>query len=181
MIPVKRLCYLAIAICVSCSDDDNDPVSLLNDDITSSAGWDYVNTANHVGALDATVFSSPQNSLKIAVVDNKADGFSFWHHLINTADVHEGAKLTLRVKVKTDNVTNDGVFVALRCDNNSQILAFETTEDKITINGTTDFVEHTVEINSVPKDTNTIRVFLIMNGNSTGTAYFDDVSVSYKH
>ena len=181
MITLKKLCYLAIALCISCSDDDDEKfVSLMDDHIDASSGWDYVTTANHLGTRDATVFSSPDHSLKIAALDTQADGFSYWYRQFTSTGFPAGAKLVLKAKVKTDNVTEDGVFVALRCDMDVQVLEFKTTQNKIFINGSADFREYTVEIGAIPKNTNTIRVFLIMSGFSTGTAYFDDVTLAYK-
>jgi hypothetical protein len=177
---IKKSCILAIVLLVSCSDDDEKYVTLLEDDFDSSPGWQYVSTANHAGTLDAVEFSSPQHSLKITALDTLADGFSFWSQQLTSVNFPAGAKLILRAKVKTQNLTGEGVFVALRCDSNKTLLSFETTQGSTTINGSSDFTEYTVEMNAIPEGTNYVYVFLIMSGTCTGSAYFDDVSLVYK-
>jgi len=171
---------LAIVVLISCSDDDEKYVTLLDDDFDNSPGWQYTSTANHVGTLDAVEFSSPQHSLEITAIDTQADGFSFWSQQLTSMDFPEGVKLILRAKVKTQNVTGEGAFVALRCDSNTAVLAFETTQGTTLINGSNDFKEYTVEMNAIPQGTTSVWVFLIMSGTCTGSAYFDDVSLVYK-
>lgn len=182
MIILKKLCYLSIVLCLSCSDDDDEKlVSLMEDDIDNGTSWEYVKATNHVGAVDASVFSSPDHSLKIDALDTQPDEFSFWYREFTSTSFPEGAKLILKAKVKTDNVTGDGVFVAMRCDMDTNVLEFKTTQNKTPINGSGDFKEYTIQIGAIPKNTNTIRVYLIMSGSSTGTAYFDEVTLVYKY
>jgi hypothetical protein len=113
MIDIKKCCILAIAFLISCSDDDEKNVTLVDDDFDNSADWQYVSTANHVGTLDAVEYSSPQHSLKITAIDTHADGFSFWSRQLTSVNLPEGAKLILKAKVKTQDVTGEGVFVLL--------------------------------------------------------------------
>ena len=180
MITVRKFCFLAIVLITSCSDDDEKSVTLLDDDFDNSPGWQYTSTANHVGTLDAVEFSSPQQSLKIKALDTQANGFSFWSQQIMAVSFPEKAKLILRAKVKTQDVTGEGVFVALRCDSNTTQLSFETTQGTTMINGSNEFTEYTVNMSAIPKGTTNMWVFLIMSGTCTGEAYFDDVSLVYK-
>ncbi|HYI76500.1 MAG TPA: hypothetical protein VEW65_02715, partial [Chryseolinea sp.] len=113
-------------------------------------------------------------------LDTQANGFSFWSQQVMAVNLPEGKKLTLRAKVKTQAVTGDGVFVALRCDSNTAVLSFVTTEGTTMINGSNEFKEYMVEIDAIPAGTTNAWVFLIMSGTCTGEAYFDDVSLVYK-
>ncbi|MGC3945106.1 MAG: hypothetical protein QM762_11425 [Chryseolinea sp.] len=179
MTNIKRLRYLLLTLLISCSDDDEKFTALIDDDIQDNTAWQYVSTANHTGALDTHAYSSPERSLKITALDTQADGFSFWTQQLTTMDFPSGAKVVLKVKVKTEDVMGDGVFIAVRCDSDTGTNAFESTQGETAIDGSRDFKEYTVEINSIPKGTTNMWVFLIMSGTATGTAYFDDVSLGY--
>ncbi|MEJ1242420.1 hypothetical protein WBG78_29995 [Chryseolinea sp. T2] len=180
MMGIRTSCILALLLLTFCSDDDEKFITLLDDDFDNSPGWQYVSTANHVGALDAVEFSSPSHSLKITALDTQANGFSFWSQNLTSANFPDGAQLVLKAKIKTQDVTGEGVFVALRCDSNTTVLSFETSQGTTSINGSHDFKEYTVGMNAIPSGTTNLYVFLIMSGTSTGSAYFDDVSLVYK-
>lgn len=88
-----------------------------------------------------------------------------------------GRSLTLKAKVKLDNVQGRGVSLVLRGDRNSQpVVLFATTEGKLPLRGSVGLTEYSV---TMPYSTSVdyLLVYFMMLSNTTGTATFTDVSV----
>ena len=178
------LCGILLLVS-ACSDDDDDHTTkqIVNDDLEGSIAWQFVNVApaSHAGVLVNSVSASSSHSLSITSSEAKSDGFSFWRLDITPSDIHVGAPLELTVKVRVTNVTGDGVYVALRGDDNSNNIFFESTQGVQTINGTADFNTYTVKLDSYPEGVKHVYIFLILDASSTGSAHFDDVSLISHH
>jgi hypothetical protein len=128
--------------------------------------------------VSSSSYSTAHHSLSIlSSQSSTASVFSYWTITVAPDGIVPGSQLTLKVKVKTDNLSGDGVFVALRADAGTTQVAFKTTQDAVEIKGTQDFVEYSVAIPTFPDKVTDIRIYFILSGNSIGTAYFDDVSL----
>jgi len=177
--------FCGILLLVSaCSDDDDQATKqIVNDDLEGSIAWQFVNVApaSHAGVLVNSVSASSSHSLSITSSEAKSDGFSFWRLDITPSDIHLGAPLELTVKVRVTNVTGNGVYVALRGDDNSNNIFFESTQGVQTINGTADFNSYTVKLDSYPEGVKHIYIFLILDASSIGSANFDDISLISHH
>lgn len=55
---------------------------------------------------------------------------------------------------------------------------FTESRGKITITGTSDFTEYTIRFDSFPANANSVYVLLFFLPGTTGTAYYDDVSLA---
>ena len=177
------LCGILLLVSACSDDDDHTTKQIVNDDLEGSIAWQFVNVApaSHAGVLVNSVSASSSHSLSITSSEAKSDGFSFWRLDITPSDIHVGAPLELTVKVRVTNVTGDGVYVALRGDDNSNNIFFESTQGVQTINGTADFNTYTVKLDSYPEGVKHVYIFLILDASSTGSANFDDVSLISHH
>ena len=177
------LCGILLLVSACSDDDDHTTTQIVNDDLEGSIAWQFVNVApaSHAGVVVNSVSASSSHSLSITSSEAKSDGFSFWRLVKTPSDIHVGAPLELTVKVRVTNVTGNGVYVALRGDDASNMVFFETTQGSQTINGTADFTTYTVKLDSYPEGVTQIYIFLIMHASSTGSANFDDISLISHH
>lgn len=156
----------------------NTPKIIFQDSIsTASNNWTFINTANslQIGELSSEVFSSASKSLSIRATSPST--LSYWVSRLTPQNIKQSTKLTLTVKIKLDEVTDGGVYIALRGDDNSNNFFFNTTRGNKKIIGTTDFVEYSVDVPYYIDATKKISVFLIMDSRAIGTVYFDDVTL----
>lgn len=103
-----------------------------------------------------------------------------WMQILNHSIPHnQDVKLTVRIKA--ENLVGDGAAIIIRADNTNQqdMLKFVSTEGDIDITGTFDWKEYSIEMESVPNDTNIIYVWLAFLPHTTGEVYFDDAELTY--
>lgn len=176
------LLFLTVVFISSCSEDEHTITQLLEDDLEGANGWVFVNVApaDQEGVLDNAISASSTHSLSITS-SSEAGGFSFWRYTILQPDVPVGASLELTVKVKVSAITGAGAFVALRGDQSGSSVFFKTTQGFRVINGTNDFTTYKVNLESFPEGVDTMYIFLILDGASTGTVHFDDISLTSHH
>jgi len=158
------------------------PVEILRDSIAASNSWFFDNTGEpeDKGTLSTAFSASKGHALSISSASTASSGFSSWSYRITPSEIPVGSKLVLKLKVKLNEVAGNGVCVALRGDTSSENAFFVTTEGNQRISGTQEFKEYSVKLNYYPQDVSAIWIFLIMD-TSTGTAYFDDISlVNYR-
>lgn len=157
------------------------PTILLNDSINSNdTDWEFSNTtgSTHLSEISSTSFSTPGSSLKISATETSE--FSFWRYRLTPEGIEQGSRLVMEVDIQLENVTNDGIYIAIRGDSADDVVFFNTTQGRTTINGTSSFTTYTVEIPYYIETVETINLFLILSGDSTGTVYFDDIKlISY--
>ena len=179
---ITTLLFL-IGILVGCDKDDPKPVQLIvNGNMESGTsgptGWISDTSPEITNAWTSDAFSSSNHSLKITSATGPVSG-SFWAQVYDGA-IPTGKDLTLRVKIKCNNVVGEGVSIALRADDNTPaVLQFSTTQGTETIDGTFDWKTYDVTIEDVDGDATIILVYLIFLPNTTGTVYFDDASLEY--
>jgi len=156
---------------------------LLNDTITTSTQWSFqnANEPEDKGTVSSAFSSSKGHSLSITSATTATTGFSDWLYLIPGPQLTVGSRLILKVKVKLNDVTGNGVFIAMRGDTQSGSAFFVTSQGNQSITGSQDFKEYTIKLNYYPQNVSNIFIFLILDSSSTGTAYFDDIElVNYR-
>lgn len=125
---------------------------------------------------------SPSKSIKISNSTPETDCISFWGQSFNT-DIPTGKSLTLRVRIK-GQLEGDGVSIAIRGDDTPQVAGngeqFATTQGNSPISGTFNWTEFRVSMGAIESNIQSITVYLIYLPNTTGTVYFDDVSLVFE-
>jgi hypothetical protein len=158
---------------------------VLSDSISITNNWTFhktVSSLNHVESISNTNYVSAHHSLSIqAPAGGVTDGFSYWVFSVDPSGITTGSELELKVKVKLDNVTTGGVSIVLRGDVGGSQGFFKTTQGVVDIKGTQNFTEYTVSQPYFPAKVSTLYIFLVFFGNSTGTVYFDDVTLINKY
>jgi hypothetical protein len=80
--------------------------------------------------------------------------------------------------IKLDRVTEGGVAIALTGGDGTKTTFFNSTQASKKIIGTTGFVEYSLDVPYYIDATKRIDAFLIMDGQATGTVYFDDITLT---
>ncbi len=130
----------------------------------------YVDNVSHSSSHSAKISSSGSGS-----------EFSFWAQTI-LADQLVGKSAELKVNIKAENISGDGIAIAIRGDdtqnprNRAEI--FSTTQGDQQISGTFDWKSFSVDIDVIPENIKSITIYLIYLPNTSGTIYFDDVSLN---
>lgn len=163
----------------SWSAEKTTPTVLFSDTINVAQNkWDFVQRAGsaQTGVVTAEQFVSLGHSLKI--YSPSVTTFSYWAYLISPPpSIKQGDRLVLSAKVRVQGVSGgSGAIVAFRGDSDSKTLFFKTTQGVVPILGTADFTEYKVELPYYVDATTRIIIYLIMDSNALGTAYFDDVT-----
>ncbi len=166
--------------------DASPPIDLLaNGDVeqgqTSPAHWSRSVFAppNHEFAWTTDEAASGEKSLSISA-PKAVDSFVFWTQAPSFDELRTGDAVVLRGAVKTDGMTGEGVSIAVRVDD---VVAevdndFASTQFIFDITGTSDWQYFTVSIPEVTVTPGWLSVFLVYLPNTTGTAYFDDLSLT---
>jgi hypothetical protein len=127
---------------------------------------------------DAAV--SGTRSLQISRTDLAPNEFGFWAQTVAVGNL-AGTRLTLRTSVKLEGVTGEGVAIAIRGDDTpvpqGMAETFASTQRRISATGTLDWTELKVSLDEFPADIQSVTIYLMFVG-ATGTANFDDVSLS---
>lgn len=129
--------------------------------------------------------TSPLHSIKVNCDAVKSDStYQVLERVVYTSDVSipQGAKLTMKVKIKTVNMQGNGIsflFGGFNYVNGVVVTNFKSsTEGKVSITGSNEFKEYTLTFDSAPKNLYAVYVDLIYLPKTTGTAYYDDVSLT---
>lgn len=132
--------------------------------------------------IDST--GDPANPIRLGLrsdtqVDN--DDFALWRKDFDSPDIEEGASVRLRVTVELENVQGDGVAIALRGDDlngpQGELVFFETTQRRRTLSGTVSNLKFDLTLPNYSRETDRFTVFLLLLANTSGTVYFDDISL----
>lgn len=129
--------------------------------------------------------SSPTHSIKVSCKATPNDStYHLFQQVLYTSStpIPTGAKLTLKAKIKTVNIQGNGISIAMGGNkgvNDNYASAFYTeSQGKIAITGTNDFKEYTLTFDSFPANTYSFYVLFFFLPKTTGTAYYDDVTLS---
>lgn len=152
---------------------------VLMDEIGSSA-WEYSQSGmpNHRGMVVDSLFSSAPQSL---MIDSRgsANGFSFWAYAWKPDNIETGSELELKVKIKGNDLTDGGAFFAFRADvfGEEHPVFFFTTQSTPVRGNTDGFQEYSIKVNYYPSKTDELIIFLMLDGASKGTVFFDDIKL----
>ncbi len=129
----------------------------------------------------STAYSvSPTHSLAINNVSASEGTFGFWGQVIR-ADEYLGESITLTASVLSEAVRGEGIAIAIRTDNTirpqGMAEAFATTQGNTLIAGGAGWNRYSVTLDNVPADSKSITIYLIYLPGTSGTAYFDDISL----
>ncbi|HEX5172362.1 MAG TPA: hypothetical protein VFW11_24470 [Cyclobacteriaceae bacterium] len=174
----------SLSLISGCEDESNsgNPELVQNPSIEngnqSPSSWfpsDYADSDTQVIWSDVQAYDGIR-SLQLS--SDNADASAGWWGQTYEDKIPHGKKLRLSCKIKLDNVVGDGVSIAFRGDNNTKPEFFYSTQGKINITGNHDWEEFSVEMDTkIPDTVVRIYIFLIMLNNTTGSVYFDDVSL----
>ncbi|SOD92790.1 hypothetical protein [Spirosoma fluviale] len=182
----------------ACKKEDTQPQTVAN--IVTNGDMEaapYADWGSYLGRVSTTspnkytieysteAASSPTHSIKVSCDAVKNDTtYQYLQQIIYTSNkpIPAGAKLTLRAKIKVVNVQGNGISLAMGGNEGASgryASAFYTsTEGKIAITGTNDFKEYALTFDSFPAKATSMYVLLAYLHKTTGTVYFDDVSLS---
>jgi len=152
---------------------------VFTDEISDGRLWKYAvsGTPNHKASIVDSISSSPLNSLMIHS-KGITTGYSYWSYSLNPEDIEVGSALVL--KIKAEGLTAGGAFFAFRADTNGadNSIFFYTTHGHPVV-GTTAFgeSEYSIRVNYFPSGVDELKTFLIMDGASSGTVFFDDIQL----
>jgi hypothetical protein len=185
---MKSIYLLILSICliISCKKEDSSPNQLLkNTDMESDPSSDqsWFNFGYGTGFTpswtDEESFS-PVHSFKIYRTTIDIDTNHFWGYGQKySGKIPVGRDLTLKAKIKGVSLSGAGASIVIRCDGAQPGLQFETTEGAISINGNFNWTTYTLNLSQVKSNVTSIMVYLIYLYNTTGAAYFDDVTLTY--
>jgi hypothetical protein len=156
-------------------------VSLLTDSITAATDWRFYNPypdLKHTGTV-SSIWASPGRSLSIFSPDasgSNPEG-SLWYKSITPPNIAVGTELILKVKVKTENIVVGGAYITLKGFSGNETAFYVTSATQAEIKGSQNFTEYAVHLFYYPQSVDSIDIYLILAGGSSGTVYFDDVEV----
>jgi hypothetical protein len=178
---------------ISCKNTDVTPTAvtqtnlLVNGDIEGgSSNWYFgsypqYNSNGYTSGVSNEFSASPKSSLKINCEKVINDSIlCFFSQTFPTTNLKTGAKLSLKVKIKGVNLTGEGLSIAFRGDKTGVAtpMFFQTSQGITSLKGTFDFKEVTVSLDSYAGNADKILVFLVYLPQTTGAAYFDDISLT---
>lgn len=137
------------------------------------------NPNGYIYELSQEASSSPVWSFKVSCTQVK-DTVAFFYYGQNSipyTNISIGAKLTLKAKIKTALV-GPGVSIVIRGDKGSQQVFFTSTQGKTPITGTKEFTEYSLVLDSYPGGIDNLLIYLVYLPKTTGSVYFDDVSMT---
>lgn len=193
------LSLLGIVLLVnSCKKEDAQPQTIANvltgGDFETSPYATWISSVNKNSASQPTIYSldysieaasSPTHSIKVSCKAAPNDStYQLFQQVLYTSStpIPTGSKLTLKAKIKTVNIQGNGISIAMGGNkgvNDNYASAFYTeSQGKIAITGTNDFKEYTLTFDSFPANTYSFYVLFFFLPKTTGTAYYDDVTLS---
>ncbi len=149
----------------------------------AGSGWEFRNEGEPIagGEISQEAAASGNYALKIYVSpEEEAAASSYWRYIIRKPQVPEGTKLVLKAKIRTEEVTGPGVVMAMRGDNfrAGRSPLNITSENQLRITGTSDFTEYVIDwLDYFPEGVDALYIFLLLKEGSTGTVYFDDITL----
>jgi hypothetical protein len=143
--------------------------------------WNSTGQGKHNITWTDEASFSPKKSLKISTQIVDPSNFSFWAQTISS-NLPNGKGVTLMVKIKS-NLKGTGVSIAIRGDDASSVNGyakqFVTTQGTSPISGIFDWTDYSIKLSNVDSSIQSLTVYLIYLGNTTGEVYFDDVSLTF--
>ena len=193
---MKTLLYLLPLVLIlagSCKkNEDTTPVPAQNSTDNAirlpSDGWFYfvgpvpnnpnLNNYQSVSTVPASATDSPSFSLAATTIKDTASFCAWSNNFTPAAGLKTGSLITLKAKIRLENVQGPGVSLVLRGDTRVQSnVLFETTQNQVPIRGTADFADYSVTLSyATPVDI--AAVYLVLLPKTTGKVIFRDVTVT---
>ena len=124
------------------------------------------------------VSRSPVHSFMISRTTPDADFYAYYSQRYPRTMPY-GNDLTLKAYVKGVNLEGDGISLIIRCEDvNLTPVQVVTTEGTVKIAGTFDWTEYTVKLLDLQSTVTVLYVYLNYLPNTTGTVYFDDITLT---
>jgi len=123
---------------------------------------------------------SPSHSLKIGLDSWQEDpaAYAYWYQFIYPyPDRFAGQKMKLELYFKLDGVSGGGIEILLSALKDVETV---TSVRKGPFFGTSNWQSVTASIESIPSGIETIIVYLIFGSSTSGTVYFDDITLTVK-
>ncbi|GAB3549995.1 hypothetical protein [Spirosoma fluminis] len=113
----------------------------------------------------------------LALTDTAA--YCYWAYSFSPpTSLRVGRSLTLKARVRLDQVQGNGVSLVLRGDRKGQTaVLIASTEGQIPMKGTADFAEYSVTL-PYTIGVESLIIYLLMMPNTTGAATFTNISLS---
>lgn len=185
---ISYLLILAFVLVSGCKKEEEAseeaviPTQLLGDTNAEYLGgsfWYSTIAANgfFLGRID-NVFLSPTHSFTISRTTPDSVNIAYYAQIYNLK-MPVGDNLTLKAHIKGVNLEGEGVSIMILCnDENNTPVQYEGTEGTISITGTFDWTPYTIDLLDLQSSVKTIYVFLIYLTDTTGTVYFDDITLT---
>jgi hypothetical protein len=129
---------------------------------------------------DTNEYLSPNHSVKISS-QGSGNNFAVWAQTISASELL-GKNITLNVHIKAVDLLGDGIYIAIRGDDSAAPTgyaeAFVTTQGHQIISGSFDWRNFSVTLDNVPANIKSLTFYLIYGKNTSGSAFFDDVSLT---
>jgi hypothetical protein len=154
---------------------------IYTDTISASGKWKFSisSAASQIGTINSANYSSYHSSLSVQS-QTSGSGYGEWYLYLSPSPIQVGTELLLKVKIKLDQVTGSGVAIVFQTNSRAEPSFFKSSAN-VRITGTQDFTEYTLSIPYVPERVDQIFIGLLLQGNATGTVYFDDVTITNKY
>ena len=131
-------------------------------------------------AWSDTQASSGLRSLGVGRVDESAAEFGFWAQTIDATNF-AGGSAELTVRIRSTGLAGQGAAIAIRIDDTPRpqgfAEAFATTQGNRSIIGSGGWKMYNVSLRSVPADARSVTVYLIHLTGTSGSVYFDEMSL----
>jgi hypothetical protein len=127
----------------------------------------------NLGAFDGA------RSVSITRMQSSQTEFAYWSQTLRP-DAFRDGPVTLTARVRSELV-GDGASIAIRGDDTSvasgDAESFATSQFATPITGSSGWVDRTVRLERLPANTKTLTVYLIFLPRTTGSVYFDAVTL----
>jgi hypothetical protein len=124
------------------------------------------------------VSRSPVHSFMISRTTPDSDYYAYYSQRYPRTMPY-GNDLTLKAHIKGVDIEGEGISIIIHCeDKNLSTVQEVTTEGTVKIAGTFDWTEYTVKLLDLKSTVTTLYVYLNFLPNTTGTVYFDDITLT---
>ena len=124
------------------------------------------------------VYRSPVHSFMISRTTPDSDFYAYYSQRY-PRKMPYGNDLTLKAHIKGVNLEGEGISLIIRCEDASlSPVQVATTEGTVKIAGTFDWTEYSVKLLDLQSTVTTLYVYLNYLPNTTGTVYFDDITLT---
>jgi hypothetical protein len=189
---MRKIFIVLVVICVliSCKKEDKITTQIpdqllknsdLEQNTTNGTSWFNLGGGNDFIAKWTDEYSfSLTHSIKIDRTTVDTTNGWYWYQ-VYSGIMPTGQTLTLTAKIKGINLSGDGASILIRCDGaNQNTVQFAGTEGNTSIIGTFDWSTYSVSLSNLSTDVHNIVIFLIFLPKTTGTVYFDDITLTHK-